>query len=253
MSSSAGRTSWWPRPGRLLDHLERGTCGWTRSNFWCWTKPTGCWTWVSCRTCGASSRNARASAIRRCFPPPFRRRSKRSSSGRCTIRRPSKSARAARPPKTGQARHLSRVRHAKDRPAARTAQARQIRSVHRFLPHQARRRPRRAPAQAQQPRRGRAAFQPHPEASANRRSQGFRDGRFEVLVATDIAARGLDIADVSHVINYDVPQHPEDYIHRIGRTGRAEAQRRRLHHHGGRGRRRMCSPSNGSSARTSRA
>ena len=53
--------------------------------------------------------------------------------------------------------------------------------------------------------------------------QGFRSGRFEVLVATDIAARGLDIADVSHVINYDVPQHPEDYIHRIGRTGRAEA------------------------------
>src|SRR6266436_580480 len=53
--------------------------------------------------------------------------------------------------------------------------------------------------------------------------RGFRDGRYEVLVATDIAARGLDIADVSHVINYDVPQHPEDYIHRIGRTGRAEA------------------------------
>ncbi len=53
--------------------------------------------------------------------------------------------------------------------------------------------------------------------------RGFRDGRFEVLVATDIAARGLDIADVSHVINYDVPQHPEDYVHRIGRTGRMEA------------------------------
>src|SRR5437773_6427268 len=53
--------------------------------------------------------------------------------------------------------------------------------------------------------------------------RGFRDGHYEVLVATDIAARGLDIADVTHVINYDVPQHPEDYIHRIGRTGRAEA------------------------------
>jgi ATP-dependent RNA helicase RhlE len=52
---------------------------------------------------------------------------------------------------------------------------------------------------------------------------GFRSGKYEILVATDIAARGLDIADVSHVINYDVPQHPEDYIHRIGRTGRAEA------------------------------
>jgi ATP-dependent RNA helicase RhlE len=54
--------------------------------------------------------------------------------------------------------------------------------------------------------------------------RGFRDGRFEVLVATDIAARGLDIAEVSHVVNYDVPQHPEDYIHRIGRTGRMEAK-----------------------------
>jgi len=53
--------------------------------------------------------------------------------------------------------------------------------------------------------------------------RGFRDGRYEVLVATDIAARGLDIANVSHVVNYDVPQHPEDYVHRIGRTGRAEA------------------------------
>jgi len=53
--------------------------------------------------------------------------------------------------------------------------------------------------------------------------QGFREGKYEVLVATDIAARGLDIADVSHVVNYDVPQHPEDYVHRIGRTGRAQA------------------------------
>jgi len=53
--------------------------------------------------------------------------------------------------------------------------------------------------------------------------RGFRDSRYEVLVATDIAARGLDIANVSHVINFDVPQHPADYVHRIGRTGRAEA------------------------------
>jgi ATP-dependent RNA helicase RhlE len=51
---------------------------------------------------------------------------------------------------------------------------------------------------------------------------GFKSGQFEVLVATDIAARGLDIAGVTHVINYDIPLHPEDYVHRIGRTGRAE-------------------------------
>ena len=54
--------------------------------------------------------------------------------------------------------------------------------------------------------------------------EGFKSGRFEVLVATDVAARGLDIASVSHVINYDVPGHPEDYVHRIGRTGRAQQE-----------------------------
>ncbi len=52
---------------------------------------------------------------------------------------------------------------------------------------------------------------------------GFKSGKHEVLVATDIAARGLDIAGVSHVINYDVPENAEDYVHRIGRTGRAQA------------------------------
>ena len=53
--------------------------------------------------------------------------------------------------------------------------------------------------------------------------EGFRSGRYEVMVATDIAARGIDVAGVSHVINYDVPENPEDYVHRIGRTGRAQA------------------------------
>jgi len=51
---------------------------------------------------------------------------------------------------------------------------------------------------------------------------GFKSGKYSVLVATDIAARGLDIAGVTHVINYDVPENPEDYVHRIGRTGRAQ-------------------------------
>lgn len=49
---------------------------------------------------------------------------------------------------------------------------------------------------------------------------GFKSGKFQIMVATDIAARGLDIRKISHVINYDVPQHTEDYVHRIGRTGR---------------------------------
>ncbi|WP_209503715.1 MULTISPECIES: DEAD/DEAH box helicase [unclassified Ruegeria] len=50
---------------------------------------------------------------------------------------------------------------------------------------------------------------------------GFRDGSLRLLVASDVAARGLDIPSVSHVFNFDVPGHPEDYVHRIGRTGRA--------------------------------
>jgi len=60
--------------------------------------------------------------------------------------------------------------------------------------------------------------------SQNRRQaamDGFRDGTFQILVATDIAARGIDVSQVSHVINYDIPDTTDAYIHRIGRTGRA--------------------------------
>jgi ATP-dependent RNA helicase RhlE len=52
---------------------------------------------------------------------------------------------------------------------------------------------------------------------------GFKSGRYPVLVATDIAARGIDVEELGHVVNFDVPQVPDDYIHRVGRTGRADA------------------------------
>ncbi len=52
---------------------------------------------------------------------------------------------------------------------------------------------------------------------------GFKQGQYRVLVATDVAARGIDVEGISHVVNYDIPNFPEDYIHRIGRTGRASA------------------------------
>jgi ATP-dependent RNA helicase RhlE len=67
----------------------------------------------------------------------------------------------------------------------------------------------------------------HSNKSQNQRQQaldGFRSGKVHVLVATDIAARGLDIALVTHVINYDIPDTPDAYIHRIGRTGRVERE-----------------------------
>jgi len=54
--------------------------------------------------------------------------------------------------------------------------------------------------------------------------EGFRDGRFRVMVATDIAARGIDVSRVAHVVNYDLPDTPETYTHRVGRTGRAERE-----------------------------
>ncbi len=66
----------------------------------------------------------------------------------------------------------------------------------------------------------------HANRSQNQRIEalaGFKSGKYEIMVATDIAARGIDVAGVSHVINYDVPEKPEDYVHRIGRTGRAQA------------------------------
>jgi ATP-dependent RNA helicase RhlE len=64
----------------------------------------------------------------------------------------------------------------------------------------------------------------HADKSQGQREQAlakFKDGKTRVLVATDIAQRGLDISGITHVVNYDVPQQAEDYVHRIGRTGRA--------------------------------
>ena len=75
-------------------------------------------------------------------------------------------------------------------------------------------------------RAGVAAVAIHSNRSQGQRQralEGFEKGQFRVLVATDIAARGIDIDGVSHVVNFDVPNVPEDYIHRIGRTGRAGA------------------------------
>jgi ATP-dependent RNA helicase RhlE len=78
-------------------------------------------------------------------------------------------------------------------------------------------------------REGFLAAMIHGDRSQSQRTgalTGFDEGRFKVLVATDVASRGLDIQSVAHVINYDLPTLPEDFIHRVGRTGRAGAQGR---------------------------
>src|SRR6185369_12908463 len=64
----------------------------------------------------------------------------------------------------------------------------------------------------------------HGDRSQNQRNdalRGFQDGYYRVLVATDVASRGIHVEGISHVVNYDLPQVPEDFIHRVGRTGRA--------------------------------
>ncbi len=71
--------------------------------------------------------------------------------------------------------------------------------------------------------RGAAIHSNRSQAQRQRALDGFKDGTFRVLVATDIVARGIDVEGISHVINYDLPMKAEDYVHRIGRTARAGA------------------------------
>jgi len=62
------------------------------------------------------------------------------------------------------------------------------------------------------------------QSQRNAALEGFKDGKYRILVATDVAARGIHVDDIGHVVNYDLPQEPENFIHRVGRTGRAGAR-----------------------------
>ena len=75
-------------------------------------------------------------------------------------------------------------------------------------------------------RNGHSATQIHGDRSQSQRNaalRSFSQGHHRVLVATDVAARGIDVANIAHVVNFDIPKEPEDFVHRIGRTGRASA------------------------------
>ena len=72
----------------------------------------------------------------------------------------------------------------------------------------------------------------HGNLAQNKRDRvmkSFRNGKFDVLIATDLASRGIDVADISHIINYDIPEDPEVYVHRVGRTARMGAQGQGVH------------------------
>ena len=111
---------------------------------------------------------------------------------------------------------------AKDRPAARSPRTRE--PAHSWsLPG-----PNTGPSgwQSGWLRAGHDAAMIHGDRSQSQRTaalRGFQNGTYRVLVATDIAARGVHVDNIAHVVNYDLPQEPEDFIHRVGRTGRASA------------------------------
>ena len=209
-------------PGRLLDQMQRQMLRLDRDrNSWFSTKRTACSTWALCPMCARSSNAARRPARRCCSRQRYRRRSSSCADGRCAIPKRSKSAGAAAPAETvthalypvdvGQKQELleellrrtdydqvlifCRTKNGADRVA---------RKLH---------------------QQSHAVAVLHSNRTQREREQalnGFRNGRYEVMVATDIAARGIDVEQISHVINFDVPHHPEDYVHRIGRTGRAQ-------------------------------
>ncbi len=107
---------------------------------------------------------------------------------------------------------------------ARPDAARRGGNLPRLLPHQARRRPHLEEARASW---ATTADVIHGDRSQSQRTaalKGFQNGKHRVLVATDVAARGIDVHDIAHVVNYDLPNASDDFVHRIGRTGRAGAK-----------------------------
>ena len=224
-ASRAASTSSSRRPGRAVDHLDRGTLRLRRGRD---------------RRARRGRRDARHGLRRRPRADPRRRcprcarprSSRRRSPGRSRgsperhLRHPVARARPgggdaggrgrARP--TGRVRRAARRQARGARPDPRPGGRRRDARVRPDARRGGRPRGGAQRAAAATPRRSTAASS---QEQRDRIMARFRDGALDVLVATDVAARGLDIEHVSHVVNFDVPSSPDTYVHRIGRTGRA--------------------------------
>ena len=187
------------------------------------TRPTGCWTWASCPTSAGSSTCCRAASRRSCSRRRSRDDIKRLAGSilndpeTIEVARHGTAAETVRqlvyPVDRDRKEELLRAPDPRRRlaPGARVHpdEARGLAARLVARPARRRRRPRSTPT-ARSP-------------TGRRRSRRSRPGEIRVLVATDVAARGLDIEDLPHVVNFELPWNPEDYVHRIGRTGRAGA------------------------------
>ena len=211
-------------PGRLIDHLQtRQGRARPTSRCWCSTKPTACSTWASSTTSTLIAEprpNARQTRdvqrhLRRPRRPPGAATAARRRSASTWPRTPTPT------PTSSSACTGPTTMHAQER-AARPHPDRARASSRRWS----------SPAPSATPTGWPTAWPTWathvaslhggmPQGRRNRVLQGLRTRHLRVLVATDVAARGIDVPTISHVINYGLPMKAEDYVHRIGRTGRA--------------------------------
>ena len=224
--SARSRTAskcWWRRPAACSIWSTSARCASTRSRCWCSTKPTACSTWASSTTSSASSPCCRRSGRRCSSRPPCRRKSP--SSPTQMLRDP------ARVAVTPQATTVERVEQRvilTDKAAKPALLAEVLKSRDRSTACWSSPAPSTAPTRSCAPCR-KPALPPKRSTATSRRTSASAcsptsvTASVRILIATDIAARGIDVDGVSHVVNYDLPNIPESYVHRIGRTARAGA------------------------------
>ena len=209
-------------PGRLYDFISRNLVNLsTASACWCWTKPTACSTWASCPPSSASWAPCRPQRQTLFFSATIETSVKhlvevhvpdavRVEIGSTT--KPVDEVELHLYEVEGESKLGLLQKMLREEPAPSWS----------------------SPAPSMAPTNSPASLSPefkvaaiHGDRSQNQRNQalkGFQDGYYRVLVATDVAARGIHVEGISHVVNYDLPQVPEDFIHRVGRTGRAGAR-----------------------------
>ena len=211
-------------PGRLLDLAKQKQLRLDRVARWCSTRPTACSTWASSTTSRRSWRCCPKTGRPCCSRPPCRTRSWRWPAASCATRSPIHAGHTA---ETGPSPLTKQVVY-------RTHSLNKVEMVARILQAEGRgltmifTRTKRAADRVAEDLdfRGFAVAAVHGDLGQGARERAlraFRAGKIDVLVATDVAARGLDVTGVTHVINYDCPEDPDTYTHRIGRTGRAGA------------------------------
>jgi ATP-dependent RNA helicase RhlE len=212
-------------PGRLLDHArQQGTLDLqAASRSWCWTRRTGCSTWASSTTSAACSRccqtNERQNLL---FSATFSAEIRKLANG--YLEQPGARSTSHRRNTAAETVSRSCTRWTSTASASccpTWCGANNWRQVLVFT------RTKHGANRLAEQLEGKTASPPRPSTATRARAPApgrwpaSRQGNVRVLVATDIAARGLDIDQLPHVVNFELPNVPEDYVHRIGRTGRA--------------------------------